>query len=212
MPSKNPDLHGNVPDKSGVALLLIDVINDLEFDDGEALLEHARPMATALYDLKCRAKAERIPVVYVNDNFGKWQSDLRKLLQHCFEDDVRGREIVEKLRPDDDDYFVLKPKHSGFFSTTLDTLLDYLQVHTVILTGLATNICVLFTANDAYMRDLRLVVPSDCVAANAVDVHLHAMEQMRLVLKADIRSSAELDLSELAQHPRSRIEATDADE
>ncbi|MBC7789953.1 MAG: cysteine hydrolase [Anaerolineae bacterium] len=211
MPSRNLDLHGNVPDKSGVALLLIDVINDLEFDDGQALLEQARPMATALSRLKRQAKAQGIPVVYVNDNFGKWQSDLRKLIEHCFEDDVRGREIVEKLRPDDDDYFVLKPKHSGFFSTTLDTLLDYLQVHTVILTGVATNICVLFTANDAYMRDLRLVVPSDCVAANDADVHTYAIEQMRMVLKADIRPSTELDLSQLSEHPESRNAEGDGD-
>lgn len=201
MPSRNLDLHGNVPDKSGVALLLIDVINDLEFDDGQALLEQARPMAAAISRLKRRVKAGRIPVVYVNDNFGKWQSDLRKLLEHCLEDDVRGREIVEKLHPEEDDYFVLKPKHSGFFSTTLDTLLAYLQVHTVILTGVATNICVLFTANDAYMRDLRLVVPSDCVAANDLDVHAYAMEQMRVVLKADVRPSTELDLSELGKAP-----------
>ena len=209
MPSRNLDLHGNVPDKSGVALLLIDVINDLEFDDGQALLEHARPMTTALSRLKRRAKAKGIPVVYVNDNFGKWQSDLRKLLEHCLEDEVRGREIVDKLRPDEDDYFVLKPKHSGFFSTTLDTLLDYLQVHTVILTGIATNICVLFTANDAYMRDFRLVVPSDCVAGTDLEMHSHALEQMRIVLKADVRPSPELDLAALSEHPRAGNEAAD---
>lgn len=198
MPSRNSDLHGNVPDKSGVALLLIDVINDLEFAGGDALLVRARPMAVALAALKRRAKKKDIPVIYVNDNFGKWQSDLQKLLKHCLEDQVRGREIVEKLVPDEDDYFVLKPKHSGFFGTTLDTLLHYLEVHTLVLAGLATNICVLFTANDAYMRDLGIVVPSDCVAANSDDIHEHALEQMRTVLKADVRASTELDLSELS--------------
>lgn len=212
MPSRNRDLHGNVPDKSGVALLLIDVINDLEFDDGQALLEQARPMAAALSRLKSRAKIEGIPAIYVNDNFGRWQSDLQKLLGHCLEDEVRGREIVQQLRPDKDDYFVLKPKHSGFFSTTLDTLLGYLQVHTVILTGVATNICVLFTANDAYMRDLRLVVPSDCVAANDAEVHAHALEQMRMVLKADVRTSLEIDLSELSVQTPSHKEDVDGGE
>ena len=81
-------------------------------------------------------------------------------------DGVRGRALVEALVPEPDDYFVLKPKHSGFFSTTLDILLEYLGVKTVILTGVAGNICVLFTANDAYMRDFSLVVPRDCVASN----------------------------------------------
>lgn len=199
MPARNPDLHGNVPDKAAAALLLIDVINDLEFGDGDALLEHALSMAQALADLKRRAKEAGIPVIYVNDNFGRWQSDLRKLLEHCLSDRCRGRPIVELLQPDDDDYFVLKPKHSGFYSTTLDVLLDYLGVRTVVLTGLATNICVLFTANDAYMRDYHLVVPEDCVAAVHHDDHDHALAQIRTLMKADTRRSVELDLEELAR-------------
>src|SRR5213082_2089557 len=152
MPAKNEDLHGNVPDKSNVALLLIDVINDLEFESGEGLLLHALPMAEKLSVLKRHAKEADVPVIYVNDNFGKWQSDFKKILDHCLEEGVRGRPFAELLRPEDDDYFVLKPKHSGFFSTTLDILLSYLGVETLVLTGIAGNICVLFTANDAYMR------------------------------------------------------------
>jgi nicotinamidase-related amidase len=197
MPAKNEDLHGNVPDKAEVALLLIDVINDLEFEDGERLLEHALPMAERLAALKRRAKEAGIPAIYVNDNFGRWQSDFNKLLAHCLEEDVRGKPLVEQLKPEEDDYFVLKPKHSGFFSTTLDTLLEYLQARSLILTGVAGNICVLFTANDAYMRDFHLVVPSDCVASNSPEENEHALELMKTVLKADIRSSTELDLDEL---------------
>jgi nicotinamidase-related amidase len=197
MPAKNEDLHGNVPDRSDVALILIDVINDLEFDDGERLLEHALPMARRLAALKQRAKALGVPAIYVNDNFGRWQSDLRKLLSHCLEDGVCGRPVVEMLQPDEDDYFVLKPKHSGFFSTTLDILLDYLKVRTLILTGIATNICVLFTANDAYMRDFNLFIPADCVAAVNAAESAHSLEQMRVVLKADITPSTDLDLEAL---------------
>jgi nicotinamidase-related amidase len=197
MPAKNEDLHGNVPDKADVALLLIDVINDLEFEEGEQLIKHALPMADRLAALKKRAIQAGIPVIYVNDNFGKWQSDFNKLLKHCLQDEVRGKPLVERLQPDEDDYFVLKPKHSGFFSTTLDTLLEYLQAKTLILTGLAGNICVLFTANDAYMRDFHLVVPSDCVASNTPAENEHALELMLKVLKADTRPSTELDLEKL---------------
>jgi len=197
MPAKNEDLHGNVPDKSDVALLLIDVINDLEFDSGEELLRHALPMSERLAELKRRAKAAGIPVVYVNDNFGKWQSDFKKILAHCLEEDVRGRPVVERLRPDEDDYFVLKPKHSGFFSTTLDILLDYLGVKTLVLTGLTGDICVLFTAHDAYMRDFNLVVPSDCVASNDPGENEYTLEKMARLLKADTRPSAEIDFGEL---------------
>ncbi len=201
MPAKNEDLHGNVPDKSGAALLLIDVINDMEWEGGEQLLEHALPMAERIAALKRRARELGIPAVYVNDNFGRWRSDFKALVSHCCGVDIRGARIADLLRPDDEDYFVLKPKQSGFFSTTLDLLLKYLQAHTLILTGVAGNICVLFTAHDAFMRDYHLIVPSDCVASNDPEDNRHALDQMRRTMDADIRPSPEIDLRTLV-HPR----------
>jgi len=197
MPAKNDDLHGNAPDKADVVLLLIDVINDLEFPEGDQLLRFALPMARRIAALKRRARQEDIPVVYVNDNFGRWRSDLTAQVDHCLRDGVRGQPVVELLRPDEDDYFVLKPKHSGFFSTALDTLLEYLGVRAVVLAGLAGNNCVLFTANDAYMRDLHLAVPSDCVASNTEEDNRYALDQMRKVLKADTRPSTDLSFEAL---------------
>ena len=199
MPAKNQDLHGSAPDKSPVALLLIDVINDLEFDGGEALLRQATPMAEAIATLKERAKAAGIPVIYSNDNYGRWQSNFEKIVEHVLEDGVRGEPVARLLRPDADDYFVLKPKHSGFFSTTLHTLLDYLGARTLILTGIAADICVLFTANDAYMRDFFIVVPEDCVAAENEEARDRALDLMRSVLKADTTPAPELDLQALKQ-------------
>ena len=196
-PTINEDLHGSAPDNAEAALLLIDVINDLEFEGAESLLESALPMARRIAALKKRAKQAGIPVIYVNDNFGRWQSNFNKLLEHCLEDGMRGKPLAELLRPDEDDYFVLKPKHSGFYSTTLNTLLDYLGARTLILTGVAANICVLFTANDAYMRDFKLVIPSDCVASKTVEENRYALGQMEKILKADISPSAELDLEKL---------------
>ncbi|CAN5424240.1 cysteine hydrolase [soil metagenome] len=193
MPAKNEDLHGNVPDKAEVALILIDVINDLEFERGEEVLRQALPMAEKIKVLKRRVKEASVPVVYVNDNFGKWQSDFSKLLKHCLEDGVCGQPLAELLRPEPDDYFVLKPKHSGFFSTTLDILLGYLQVKTLIMTGLTADICVLFTASDAYMRDFHLAIPADCVASADPEETKHALEHMRRVLKADTKPSTEVD-------------------
>jgi nicotinamidase-related amidase len=201
-PPKNEDLHGSAPDKSDVALVLIDVINDLDFPEGDELLRFALPMAQRIAELKARARNADIPAIYVNDNFGRWRSDFSAQVKHCLQDNVRGKPIVELLQPTKDDYFVLKPKHSGFFSTTLDTLLEYLEAKTVILTGMAANICVLFTANDAYMRDLHLVVPSDCVASNTQADNDYALAQMERVLKADIRPSAELDIRRLGQGPK----------
>jgi nicotinamidase-related amidase len=197
MPARNPDLHGSVPDSAPVALLLIDVINDLEFEGGDRLLVHALPMAERLAALKRRARRAGIPAVYVNDNFGRWQSDFRKLLERCLTDDVRGRPLAHLLQPAEDDYFVLKPKHSGFFSTALDTLLAYLGCATLILTGLTGNICVLFTAGDAHMRDFRLVVPADCVASMRAADNAEALRLMGDVLHADTRPSTELDIDAL---------------
>jgi nicotinamidase-related amidase len=197
MPAKNEDLHGNVPDVADVALLLIDVINDLEFEGGEKLLEHALPVAEKICALKKRARGAGIPAIYVNDNFGKWQSDFNQVLKHCLDDDVRGKPLAQILKPAEDDYFVLKPKHSGFFSTTLDTLLEYLKARTLILTGLTGDICVLFTANDAYMRDFNLMIPSDCVASINEEDNQHALELMQRVLKADTQPSTEINLDAL---------------
>jgi nicotinamidase-related amidase len=178
-------------------LLLIDVINDLNFPEGPALLRHALPMARRLARLKEQAKRRGVAVIYVNDNFGRWRSDFQRQIDHCLREGVPGRKIVELLRPDDDDYFVLKPAHSGFYSTTLDLLLKHLRATTVILTGVATNICVLFTASDAYLRGYRVVVPRDCVAANSARLTKEALAHMRAVLKAEIASSRSLSWSKL---------------
>lgn len=202
MPIRNYDLHGNAPDAADVVLILIDVINDADFPEGDRLMRHALPMARNIAALKARAREANIPVLYINDNFGRWQSDFSKIIEHCMEKGARGRPMVELLLPDEDDYIVIKPKHSGFFSTTLDTLLQYLRASTLILTGVAGNICVLFTANDAYMRDFNVVVPADCVASNSQEENRYALAQMRDVLRADIRPSTDLDLDALKREAK----------
>jgi nicotinamidase-related amidase len=203
MPGQQHNLHGNAPDTAPVALLLIDVINDLAFPDGKALRKQALPMAKKIAALKRRAKEAGIPSIYVNDNFGRWQSDFQTLLRHCLDEDVCGQPIAILLQPEAEDYFVLKPKHSGFYATTLELLLQALGVHTLILTGMAGNICVLFTANDAYMRGYRLLIPADCVASQTVRDNTSALHLMQTVLKADIRPSTALDLLQALASPQS---------
>ena len=196
MEKRSRDLHGNAPDKSPIVLMLIDVINDFEFDEGaEDLLRFALPAARQIANLKERATSAGISSIYVNDNFGKWRSDFRALIAHCIDDDTRGRPIVELLKPNDRDYFVLKPKHSGFYSTTLDLLLQHLGARTLILTGFSADICVLFTAADAYLRDYHLIIPSDCVASQDNDENERVLHYMKRVLKADTRESATIDLT-----------------
>lgn len=197
MPRASHDLHGSAPDKSKTALLLIDVINDFDFPEGKQLLRLALPVGRNIAELKQRTKEAGIPSIYVNDNFGRWQSDFKKIVAHCQGEKAKGRAFVELLTPDEDDYFVLKPKNSGFYSTTLDLLLTHLTAKNLILTGIAGNNCVFFTANDAYMRDFKVFVPSDCVVSNTDEENAHALKQMEIVLKADTTRGGELDLKAL---------------
>jgi len=194
---KNEDLHGNAPDKSKIALLIIDMISDFEFEDGEKLYPHTELMAKNLAEFADTARKAKIPVVYINDNFGKWRSDFKKQLKHSQSKSVRGHKIARLLAPKRNDYFVLKAKHSAFYSTTLDILLDYLGAETLILTGVATDICILFTANDAYMRDFKLFIPCDCVAANEEKTNEETLKYLERILKADTRPSGEIDLKKL---------------
>jgi nicotinamidase-related amidase len=189
MPARNADLHGSAPDKSHVALLIIDVINPFDFPEANQLIRFLPSMTKAIRRLKKRARRAGVPTIYINDNFGRWRSDFRHQIEFCLQRGRHGRAMVKELRPDSRDYFVLKPKHSGFFATTLDTLLRYLGTRRLILTGIAGNFCVLFTANDAYMRDYKIVVPSDCVISNTKTENKQALELMQKCLKADIRSS-----------------------
>jgi len=177
---------------SGTALLLIDVINDLAFKGSDALVTQAEPMAARLAALKRRATAAGVPAIYINDNFGQWRSDFQQTVRHCTSPRSPGRQVSLRLRPTSRDYFVLKPKHSGFFDTTLDTLLDALRIRRVILAGIAGNICVLFTANDAYMREFRIFAPADCIVSNTAADNDHALRQIRTVLKGNVTESARL--------------------
>jgi nicotinamidase-related amidase len=204
MPTKNVSLHGSAPDKNETALVLIDVINDLEFPEARQMVGAAIGMAHNISRLKQRARKASVPVIYVNDNFGRWKSDFRATIEHCVGRDVRGREVAEILQPEEEDYFVLKPKHSGFFSTTLETLLRYLGSTRLILTGIAGNFCVLFTANDAYMRDYDLIVPRDCTVSNTSRENAAALELMRKFLKAKTPLGKEVRFSRKRRCSRDR--------
>ena len=105
---------------------------------------------------------------------------------------VAGRRVSQRLRPNARDYFVLEPKHSGFYDATLDTLLETRRIRRVMPAGIAGNICVLFTANDAYMRDLKIFGAADCIVSNTAAENKHALRQIRTVLKGNITDSVQL--------------------
>lgn len=198
--ARNPDLHGLAPDRSTTALLILDMISDFEFEHGAAAFRAALPIARRIAKLKKRAAAAGVPVVYVNDNRGRWRADFGALLRHCLQDGVRGEPIARLLAPRPDDYCILKPKHSAFFATVLGTLLEYIGVRRLVLTGVSSSQCVLFTANDAYVRDLELLIPRDCVASHAAAATRLAMRYFRTVLRADLAPSTRLRIGRAAPH------------
>ena len=182
----------SVQHSSSHVVLFIDLLNHFEYPNGRELLKQAEPVAANLVKLKSRARRANVPVVYVNDNFGQWRSDFRATVAHCCSTASPGHRVSRKLRPKPSDYFVLKPKHSGFYDTTLETLLESLAIRRVIITGMAGNICVLFTANDAYMRGLRVIAPRDCIVSNTPEDNAHALRQIEVVLKGRLTPSDRL--------------------
>ena len=191
-------------ERCGCALLLIDEVNDLEFEGAERIERRAGRVISRLAALRERARAAGVPVVYVNDNFGRWRSDFKSIVRRCVARQSLGREITRALAPSASDYFVLKPYNSGFFSTVLDSLLQRMNASTLILTGIATDNCVLFTAHDAYLRGYRLFVPSDCSVAETAAHHRQALDIIGRIMKADTRPSRGLRLRSLAEEKASR--------
>jgi nicotinamidase-related amidase len=195
MPDLSPDDSGRSP----VALLLIDVINDFEHEDGERLFEHALPASERIAALARAARAADVPVVYVNDNFGHWKDDFDAVVAHGLRSEARGRAVVERLQPEEGDYFVLKPKHSAFFATSLEMLLGHLGAETLVLAGYAGDICVLATAIDAHMRDYGLVVPSGATASVDPEDTAYALAYVRRVLGAETPPAEAVDFAALQE-------------
>ncbi|ATB47978.1 isochorismatase hydrolase [Corallococcus macrosporus DSM 14697] len=194
--------------RSDTALLIIDVINDLDFPGGEKVLPWALRMVERLGPFAERMRRTGVPVIYVNDNFGYWRSNFGDIYAHCTRPKSRGRNVARALKPQPDDYFILKPKHSAFFATSLVPLLEHLGTKKLILAGLATNLCIFFSAHDAHMHEYKLTVLSDCCAAESDHDHDLALSQLQRFLHVRVCRSDEVHLSArrrraAAKRPRS---------
>lgn len=185
---------GRDPAAGASALLIIDMFNTLDFGGGEAICEPAEAAADAIAALRDRAEEAGVPVVFVNDNYDQWHSERSRLVERAR--GGRGRPLAEKLEPRPDDFFIIKPQFSGFYATNLSVLLPRLSARRLVLTGIAADICVLFTAADAHMRDYDLWVPADCTAASDPQRKDWALEIMRGSMKADIRPTTEAGLKD----------------
>jgi nicotinamidase-related amidase len=172
------------------ALLIIDMINNFDFEHGTILANKTLYILDPLLKLKGYFKQNHLPIIYINDHYNLWQADFNKIIDMC--QNPLNAMILDTIKPDDSDYFLIKPKHSAFYGTALNTLLHQLKVKNLVLTGIAGNICVLFTANDAYMREFDLYIPRDCIASVNEDDQKYALTMMENVLKAKIFNSHDL--------------------
>jgi len=175
---------------SPVVLLLIDFVNPLRFDGAQRLRAAAVDAANATAKLRRQARSARAQTIYANDNYGEWRSDFKHLWARCRASAGASGAIARALPPRGDDFAILKPRHSAFYSTPLELLLQQLKCKRLILTGIAADNCVLFTAMDAYLRGYELWIPEDCIAAESAQAKHQAIDQMRRVLKAHTQAAS----------------------
>jgi len=184
--------NGWPPERAATVLIILDMISDFDFPDGTRILRSARRIAPRIYNLKERMHAAGLATIYVNDNLGPWRSDMPQLVRQCKTEGVKSADVTAMMAPRPHDYFVLKPRHSAFYATPLEHLLNHLQAQRLILTGVTSHQCVMFTANDAHVRNFELIVPRDCIAAPKPADTNFALKYFSSVLNADTRPSTSI--------------------
>ena len=147
------------------ALLVVDVFNDFDHEDGDVLLESFRERLPAMAEALAAARAAEIPVVYVNDHLDRWDADAPGLVRSVLSARHSGG-VIAPLAPEPRDRFVLKPRYSGFDHTALVLLLQELQVDRVLLVGSATEGCVVQTGIDAREAGFKVTIVADACATN----------------------------------------------
>ncbi|MDG9725069.1 MULTISPECIES: isochorismatase family cysteine hydrolase [unclassified Streptomyces] len=172
------------------ALIVIDMINTYDHEDAELLIPAVESVLPALTGLLERARRQGVPVIYVNDNFGEWRSHHGEILDKALSG-PHGR-LVEPLRPDESSLFVVKARHSIFFETPLTNLLFEQGIDRLVLCGQVTEQCVLYSALDAHIRHLRVIVPRDAVAHIHADLADAALRMMQRNMGAQVCDSGEL--------------------
>jgi nicotinamidase-related amidase len=176
----------------GTGVVVVDMLNPYEHDDADKLAESVAEAAPRIAELISRARAADVPVLYVNDNYGDWNTSCAELAERA----LAGRrpELVEPLLPQPGDAFVIKARHSIFYSTPLEYLLQSMDVGRIVIAGQATEQCILYSALDGYVRHFSVAVPRDGVA----HIHEHlaraAIEMMERNMHAEIATAGSVQL------------------
>ncbi|GAB4072063.1 cysteine hydrolase [Barrientosiimonas marina] len=164
------------------AILLVDMLNDFAFEGGDKLLSHTNQILPNVKKLKQFARDQDLPLIYVNDHYGIWQADPQRITSTC--ENGANQHIIQDIKPDASDFFLIKPQHSAFFQTPLQSLLMELGKTHLIMAGIAGDICLLFTAKDAYMYGYTMHIPQNCTASEEKEGTEYSLYLMRTVMKA----------------------------
>jgi nicotinamidase-related amidase len=173
------------------ALIVIDMLNAYEHADAEQLTRSVERVLPNIEKLIERARDEDALTIYVNDNFGEWRSNRDELLETAMAG--RYRHLVEPIAPGDDTLFVVKARHSAFYQTPLEYLLSQEEVDRIVLVGQVTEQCILYSALDAYIRHIAVVVPRDASACIHEELAQASLEMMRINMDAEIVDADEVD-------------------
>ncbi|WP_313069826.1 isochorismatase family cysteine hydrolase [Melaminivora sp.] len=184
-----PVLRSTELPESEQVLLLVDVINPMQFPTARDLLPHAHAAAQCIARLKQRLTRQGVATIYANDNYGTWHSQFGDILAACQElPDERG-DIARLLTPAPEDLVILKPQHSAFHSTPLQHLLGRMKTRKLVIVGWAADMCVMLTATDARMQGHEVWVPRDCVAAETPERWNRAIGQLEEVFECSVRQA-----------------------
>ncbi|MDB5808608.1 MAG: hypothetical protein JWN94_730 [Betaproteobacteria bacterium] len=170
--------------RSRTVLLLVDFINHFKFPGADKLAPRAVRAARAAARLKAEMTGDGCTCIYANDNFGEWRTEFSALVRSSLARDDASGEIAALLEPGRRDLTVLKPRHSAFYGTPLEFILDELKTSTLVIAGIAVDMCVLATAQDAHMRKYALHIPANCSAGFNRAQEVAALTAMARTMKA----------------------------
>jgi len=173
------------------ALLIIDMINDFVHPRGKLFIPQSRDILPNLSKVVDHFRKSNEEVIFICDSHIEGDKETEIWGNHALEGEW-GSQIVEELKPNPRDRIILKRRYSAFLYTDLDLYLRERGINTLYLSGVATNVCVLYTAADAFMRGYEVKVIEDCVASFSKEDHEFAIKQMREILKAEIVRSEEI--------------------
>ena len=149
------------------------MLDDFDHEDAEPLLESFRSRGAAMARALNQAREAGVPVIYVNDDRDRWDSDAPALTREAA--NGPGGDVVRQIAPRPGDRVLLKHRYSAFDHTALDLLLGAESTERVLVMGAATEGCVVQTALDAREHGLKATILADACATTDVELEATAL-------------------------------------